>query len=204
MIKWPEVIHGVLARQVRLFGYDVRTGRDNPCRVDPIIHGLPMLDALHSKTHEGLAYEITHEFPNVAEGASAHILIRTGNRHAVHMRPMFFSEGAAHMYVFEGTTVSADGTPKAPLNKNRAWGGPANLTAFTGPTVTNDGLQLTVFPVFSATGPGQTSSGGSGGDFEEWVLKNDTTYLFRATNNDPSNAKDICLNLTFYEQELRL
>jgi hypothetical protein len=204
MIKWPEVINGVLARQVRLFGYDVRTGRDNQAKIDSILHGLPMIDALHSKTHEGIAYEISADFPNVAAGASALVLIRTGNRHAAHLRPTFFSEGAAHMYLFEGTTVSADGTSKAVINKNRAWGGPANLTAFTGPTVTGDGTKLTEFPVYSATGPGQTSSGGSAGTFEEWVLKNDTNYLVRITNNHPSDAKDLFLNLTFYEQELRL
>lgn len=202
MKKWPELIKGVLPRQVRLFGFDVRTQTDVQAEVDHIIGGLKMIDALHAKTHEGVAYELTVLASNVAAGQALNVLLQCDWKHSVHLRPAFASEGPCRGFIFEGPEYSAAGSPLTPMNRNRkVWAPAAKAVLTSGPTLTGDGTQLTVAPIFSASGPGHTSTGGTHGTFEEWLLNNNEDYLFRIVNDD-AGAKDLWLSLTFYEERV--
>lgn len=202
MNKWPELIKGVLARQVRLFGFDVRNQRDVQAEVDQVLGGLKVIDALHAKTHEGIAYELTILATNVAAGSALNILLQCDWKHSVHIRPAFASEGPCRGFIFEGPTFSNAGSALTPKNRNRMpWAPAAKVIATQAPTLSNDGEQLTVAPIFSASGPGHTSTGGTHGTFEEWVLNNNEDYLFRIVNDD-AGAKDLWLSLTFYEEQV--
>ncbi len=200
-----NTIRGILSRNVRLFWYDEDADVDREAKIDQANSGLIVMQALHTRTHEGVVYEVQALAPAVAAGGVLELLLQNQPRFAVHCRPIFISEGPSEARIFEAPTFSGSGSAKTPVNRNRrAYAGPANTVASEGPTLTDDGTELSLVPIFSATGPGQTSTGGSSNGFEEWLLEADEDYLFRLTNTHASTAFDLWVSLTFYEQELQL
>lgn len=85
------------------------------------------------------------------------------------------------MQMYEGATFSAAGTAVEMTNHNRNSTKviPSGVTHT--PTITGTGSQLNG-PMFVPGGKGGTSSGGTGGFAEEFILKPSTVYLLRVTN----------------------
>ena len=204
MAKWSELIQGILVRHVRLFGRE-SDGLDYQAGVDRVNHGLKMMDAVHANTHAGIVFEAQHEGAAVTAGASIEMLIQLNARYPVHCKPFSKSEGPSELFLFEQPTFSAAGTAVTSYNRNRrAFAGAANTVVTHTPTTSNDGTQLTSSPVYSPSGPGQTSAGGDTGGFSEWILREGYSYLLRLTNTHTVLAFDMWMGLVFYEQELKL
>lgn len=200
----PDIIRGILARHVRIFGNE-SDGQDYQAGVDRTNLSLKMIDALHANTHKGIVYESQHKGAAVTAGASIEMLIQVNAKYPIHCKPFSRSEGPSEMFVFEGPTFSAAGTALAVVNRNRrAFAPGSNSTVTHTPTTSNDGTQLTSAPVYSPSGPGQTSAGGETEGFSEWIFREGFSYLIRLTNTHASTAYDMWMGLVFYEQELQL
>lgn len=93
--------------------------------------------------------------------------------------------------VFEGTTVSANGTAADLTNKNRLTPVVAKTQTFTGPTVTSDGTLIATFSV-SATASSKDIR-------DSFILQADTNYLIRITNGDSANGATVFTNIIVEE-----
>lgn len=89
--------------------------------------------------------------------------------------------GDALAELFEGTTVSANGTALPTLNLNRRQPDAPALTLFSGPTITTDGTKLV--EVFFPGGEKGSTPGGAGNIQTKFILAESTLYLARLTNN---------------------
>jgi hypothetical protein len=115
-------------------------------------------------------------------------LLVTGAK-PIHMNRVsfFFGRGDIDMVNYSGVTTSANGSDVSSTIKNvneESTNTDSTLTVFTGPTVTDIGTLIhTAWAPPTATGQGQTHSGTGIDSGEEWVLKPNTKYLWRITNN---------------------
>lgn len=97
---------------------------------------------------------------------------------------------------YEDTTTSADGTVGNARNRNRNFGDDNTTEVYEDPTVTGVGTLLWS----GFFGAGKDSAGGGARDDEQIILKKNTKYLLRVTEN---NISDTEVNFTFdwYEHE---
>jgi len=200
-MKLPEVIKGVLARNVRLFSFDERLNAEIPAEVDLTDRGLVMVDAIHHLTHKGIVYDLSAYAAAVADGASLDLTLAVDNNKTVHLLPHGAAESKAMSYLYEAPTVTVAGTPVTAANRNRRDFAPAHTTSIElAPTVSDPGTLLHQQAMFAATGAGNKLGAPSTGGTSEWVLKEGETYLFRMTNL-AGQAADAWLNLVFYEAD---
>ena len=96
-----------------------------------------------------------------------------------HLKDIVEVEGECDVTLFEGTTVSDNGSAVPSYNRNRNSDLSDTLGVYTGPTVTAAGTSI--------WGPWTLGSGrqvgGDRGRENEFVLKNNETYLLRVENN---------------------
>jgi hypothetical protein len=102
---------------------------------------------------------------------------------------------ACRIQVFEGATTSANGTAIRIARLNRKSSKTIATGVFVAPTVTATGDEI----------PGAWLAGGTGGNAQggsfahtdaEWLLKDETKYLFRLT---PAAAATVSIQFEFYE-----
>lgn len=135
------------------------------------------LDWEHYEAHEGDAFSVYLVQDVTGAGSTYNVLIVTPNTEKqTHLRYTYNCEAEFSVVLFEGTTVSANGTAKTAYNRNRNSASTAGTEVYTGPTVTSDGTQLREARVWSGGG-----SGGSGESIGEWILATNQKYLLRFT-----------------------
>lgn len=162
-------------------------GRQQAGRIDKLTGSLVNINEEHWTIHEGLVYQGAHKFTGVANGGVVNILLKVPAGVYPHLREFIVTvgEGDVDVAVYEGATVSADGTGGSILNMNRNSDNVSGSQFFHTPTITDDGTQIkTVWIPPTASGTGG-SSGGISRAFQgaELTLKPNTNYLFRAANN---------------------
>lgn len=162
-------------------------GRQHGGRIDLESGGLVNIDEEHWTIHDGLSFQGSHKFTGVANGASVNILLKVPAGVQPHLNAFQVTGGRGDLdiAVYEGATVSADGTGGTLLNMNRNSTNVSQSSFYYTPTITDDGTlikQVWVPP--TVTGTGQSANGlGVGFVGRELVLKEDTNYIFRVTNN---------------------
>lgn len=137
----------------------------------------------HTSVHDGTAWVYTGE-STITAATSVYFLGRTGNL-TVHLLDFYIKADSAPILVefFEAATVTVDGSPQTPVNRNRQITASPTIQVFAGATVTADGTKL-----FSGKILG-TQQTVSGDDFEgEWLLKKNTDYVFKITNQSVQSA----------------
>lgn len=143
------------------------------------------LDQVHSKIHEGVYYMGGHYNSAVAAAANLDVLIITGANYELNFVPNIVVGGDAEFRLYEGTTVSANGTSLTMFNSKRSSSNTTESSHYHTPTVTGVGTQLGPTH-FIPGGSGPFGVGGSGGgpvrDGTEIDLKVSTNYLLRVTN----------------------
>jgi hypothetical protein len=168
---------------------------------DPYTHSMTVIQEPHRLAHDGMIFHATHKKDALANGASHDHLLRVPAGVYPHFNRLMFSvsAGDCDAYLYEGATVSADGTPETVYNTNRNSTNAAETLLFTDPTVTDPGTEIH-HVWMPPTGAGVGSSTGlSKVSFdEEWLLKPSTDYLIRLTNNS-GGAIDIWHEMLFYE-----
>ena len=142
------------------------------------------IDIEHSRIHSGKAFLLNGQY-TLANATTAYVLLDNPAASYPHLRQWGITTTAApvDVFLYEGATVTANGTTKTGLNLNRNSATTPTLATYTGPTVTVDGTLLEY-----VVAPGAKQSGGEGLDPvpTEWILKPSTKYVFKITNNSGS------------------
>lgn len=141
----------------------------------------------------GRAFVVAERSAGVASAGVLELLIRAPASGQVRATLRGSATGEAHTDLFEGPTVSVDGTAVSRVNRNRT-GTPqaSGVLAFTGPTTSADGTSL-----FKEILGGQFAGGEE--RILEFKLKPGTDYLLRVTNDDAS-AQDLAVEARWFEE----
>lgn len=169
--------------------------------VDPHNEALVTQDEIHSNIHRGVFFTASSQSV-IALSSTLEFLIKVGATRSAHTRFALSVSQDMILELFEAPTTSADGTSIPAVNRNRFSPITAVKEVFSGPTVSADGDFL--FEGYIPGGDKHTASGGQGGSFEEWILKTNTNYLLRVTNNiiSPAIAGRVGAAIEFYEPNL--
>lgn len=176
------------------------TPRNIVTRFKEMIQVVATISFDHIMIHQGKAFTRSDLHESFASLAVHNHLIVVG-ANPIHLRQLILETDNAPilMEYYENTTVSANGTEEVIGNNNRNSSKVTTTSFFSEPTVTADGdfMGVTLIP---------TSAKDSGGvgilKGGEWVLKPNTNYLIRITNNSGA-AVDYGLTLFYYEPALR-
>lgn len=136
-----------------------------------------VLQSSNASVHDGKMFE--HSSGNsLASGLSASLLFITGSKE-VHMLNNYLKadNNPVRIEFYENCIVSANGVLLPSVNKNRNSATVAESMVYGGPTVTSQGTQLSVDAIF-----GGNKAGGASEQVAEWLLKPNTKYLFKVTN----------------------
>ena len=150
----------------------------------------------HINIHLGNGFTLAEYHEGLANSGVLNHLIVTGY-YPVHIRQLIVetTQAPVVMDYFEDTTVSANGTLNPVANNNRTSTKTATAAVYEGPTITTDGTAMgsTLIPTTAKDSGGVGFLKGG-----EWILKPNSNYLFRVTNNSGSSI-DFGLTLFFYE-----
>ena len=176
---------------------------ENPDKEVGYTRPLPAILAAHQQIHNGKGFTHNDRHLNLANAGVSDHLIKVGDN-ALHVTYFGVVATGSPVVVeyYENTTVSADGTPMALGNNNRTSEKVTTATMFEGPTITGVGDRLggTEIPDITV-GAGQSSGGQAILGGGEWILKPNTNYLYRITNNSGS-AINYNITLFYYEPGL--
>ena len=154
----------------------------------------------HAMIHLGKGFTHVSRHNALAAAASFDHLLVTGP-HPVHMRVLHVqSEGAPVSFIYyEDTVVSANGTAAGIGNNNRVSSIVSECSMYHGPTVTDVGNELgqDFYPNIGGGGNSGTVGTLAGG---EWILKPNTNYLIRFTNED-AQPTDFVVQFFWYEPQ---
>lgn len=154
-----------------------------------------VIDSVHYRIHQGRFYSGGHSEAGVASDGVVEILLKTSTL-PPHVVAVVAAEGKANVELFEGTTVSANGTSVSLFNHNRLSSNTPLLTMYDTPTVTADGTKISpngFIPAGKSSDPGDVLS-----TFAERILDVSENYLIRITNLS-NQVSDIALAIYFYE-----
>lgn len=166
--------------------------------IDSKRNGQVSITTPHDAVHDGIMFEISHIFANVASGGgNADILIVNGSSKELHTTIHVVSGAEASMYMYESPTVTAVGTQLAINDMNRTTrNSPVSTTAYHTPTIGAVGTLLSESLI-----EGGTAGRAIGGQVRwgtEWILRKSTNYLIRITNNT-QNTANMSIQIEFYE-----
>jgi hypothetical protein len=164
---------------------------------DAIGASLVTMPIVHQRIHLGQVFTFSHVFSSVADDANADILIKVPAGIECHAICDVVGGGNFEILIYEGTTVSGDGTAVTVHNRNRSSAAMPDTDTFYTPTISATGTLL-----YSGFNPGGTKSSAVGGDFRfdnEIIFKASTNYLIRMTNRAGA-AKTLAFSMTAYEE----
>ena len=174
--------------------------------VHDVIAGLPVtLDYDQHQIHESETWHYDFYVGTFTLGTNKDIRIVVPNitvpdgvpvaARMPHFRYSVSSADGIDVILYEGATFSANGTQRTPINLDFNFTGTgAQLQLWEDPTVTTTGTQK------DRSGVLVSAAGKAGGDtsgVNEFVLKNNTSYLFRVTSGATPNK--ILIDMHFYE-----
>ena len=173
--------------------------------LDPITDVLTVITIDHAAIHAGRGYSVYITKDALANGASFDTAFVTPEENFVHLKfyDTWISNAAGLFLLYENPTSVADpeGTV-TPVNRRRP-----NIPGVSAVTVsygvTTNLVGATLLETLRFGGGGTGPQGRSGGDRSmdiEWVLKQDTLYVFRVTNQS-GVAANIGMWLFWYEEE---
>ena len=174
--------------------------------LDPLVKSIPVTDTFHHLGHEGKVYIHSDRHNGIADAANFDMLIRipAGNAdRQVHLRFNYVGKAItgtldADVKLYEGVTVSADGTPEAIVSTNDAVVLSTSVTMYAGPTVTDLG-NLKAWTMMVGEKKGASSKEQS---VPEYILAPNGAsardYIIRLTNNS-GGAMDVVNAIFFYD-----
>lgn len=162
---------------------------------DTAYGGSPVIiDIGHHEIHCGDHYTATST-ADVGNGANDDIMIIVGNHETkrYHLVTDIISEAEAHFYLYEGASLSASGTAIASYNRDRNSANTSDLKLYhnSSATIANSTI---IHQKHWGSGKGV---GGDERGAHEFILKNNTKYLFR-TNNATTSNNQISWKLDYY------
>lgn len=189
-------ILNVLAQHVRIFDGN-NDGPVNVARINGSF-GLSVIDIGFSQLEAGDLFQVSEKFPGLADTGNADILIKVLSDVNVVCTFGIVGQSRSELFLYEGVTVSADGTALTPRSRNRQRATDVSAAAsfFDGPTVTDLGTEL--MATRAPGGERQRAVGGESDGLAQWALKRGENYLFRLTN-DSGGAADYSISVGFFE-----
>lgn len=175
-------------------------GNDAPVGIYTGLRALTTQSYVEANVKNGLQFEFGTAATTVATGANLDILFITGSKPViVKDRAISFNGSGVTAVVYEVPVVSGNGTALFVGNLSRLAPQATTIAAYQGPAVTSVGTQISA-PNASvgSTAQGQSVIGTFSTGGAERILKPNTSYLLRTTNNDTSICK-IAVYVTWYE-----
>lgn len=170
---------------------------------ESITKGNAVIDTNHAQIHDAKAFSLGSVF-TIAAGAVLDITVAVPAGAYVHYQASDISTDGGNTVTavfYEGATVTAaTGTAITPANRHRIRNYSSMLTILQAPTVTATGTQIDQWYFPKAADKGVMSSI-SKSDTNEWVLKADTTYLFRISNTGATTAAVVSMRPFWYEED---
>jgi hypothetical protein len=171
--------------------------------IERVTNGIKSIDSDHAYIHEGMFFQYDNVFILAATTGTRYIAMLTPEEKYVHFRFSNIISSADKLTIefFEGATITPEtGTPIIPNNHNRVSSKVSGCTILDNATVTNDGIKLDQYYIAGATGVGGTVSGSQLGQrSNEWILKQNTWYVYKFSN--ASSSQNIVNTNTFWYEE---
>lgn len=176
----------------KLYGYDPIDQSWVPLMADEAGH-MVIHSGLENRIHDGLAFAFGRYIASLADNANIDILLVT-NSAELFTKLQVKATGDSLLSVYEGTTVSGNGTELGMLNLNRNSTNTIDVNAYHTPTITDVGTLI-----FQMLIPGGSSPHASGGsdEFTQGIFKTGTNYLLRLTNISGSPGDMQLLGIAF-------
>lgn len=148
-----------------------------PDLIDAITNSRTAIDIEHYQLHKSRCFE-TFDQQTITGSNTFDYLLITPATAGLHCHLVMSVEADAKCFIslYEGTTVSANGTSLSTFNNSRDSASVAGMLVYTAPTVTSIGTQIDLH----MTGPGERA-GGQLRAGDEWILKNNSKYVVRVT-----------------------
>ena len=184
------------------YPYTRSPGDERKRQYDQFAHAVTVIQEQHRLIHDGMFFTTSGKQTGFADATSVEFLISPPAGCFPHIQSMVlnFGRGDIDFEAYEGPTVTDNGTALPTRNVNRNSTNTPALNLYANPTTTDDGVmgfQLWVPP--TGTGTGQSANGTAGvGQGSEWILKPETQWLVRLTNNSGSTI-DWSYEFSWYE-----
>lgn len=149
--------------------------------------GIRTNSELQSAVHDGNMYSFTSH-GTLSAGSSLILLGRVGSKQ-VHFDgfDMDVSQGAFLVEFFEAPTITTVGTLQTTSNRNRASTTTATMSLYAGTTVSANGTLL-ADDLLLLVGQGSNVLSGTATIDDGWVLKANTDYIIKMTNQAASTT----------------
>jgi len=150
-------------------------------QIEETTNSVQVINYSHAELHSGDRF-LHRSYDTVAKNGIAEFLLITPDtlRWSHMTTAVDNSTSEIVVEVFEDATVSANGTPQTVRNRNRNSSKVNTTLVYKTPTVLTDGNSLGSIYL----GSGKNLPGGSARDSEEVLLKQDTIYLVRITEQN--------------------
>lgn len=157
------------------------------------IPSLTVTDLNHWLRHQGDSYVVSDSL-TVTASSTYYFYFKVNAGKEVHLESFEFvsTKANAELVLYEGGTVTANGTAMTPRNNNRNGTDNLGIVFYKDSTVTVDGTQLEHTLLVG----GKQSGGNVDGD--EIVLNDDTVYLFKYINSATQDDK-ISFHINFLD-----
>ena len=166
---------------------------------DSTTNALAIVDYDEHEIHDGVSFTANYAV-DLGNAATIDILVITPDTTKwAHMEYALLCETETEIKMYEGTTTSNDGTGLTEVNRNRNSAVAATVAVSYTPTVAG-GAEGTLLRTKHFSSSKTTTSETRG--LHEWILKQNTKYLFRITNITASNNW-ITIILNWYEHTNR-
>lgn len=169
-------------------------------RFDASTHAAHTITYAHHEIHSGSSYCTAVGDSNLGSAGTIMIYFTTPNStDRLHFVPAAQGSLSTTFDLIEGATVTAGTGSILPIyNRNRVIGTSGTVLDNTNPPVegraTKDPTGLDAGTIIYTDTFGGKKVGGGNRDLNEWVLKQDTTYIARITSNINSNVVSMALN----------
>jgi len=160
--------------------------------IDSATNAIINIDYAHHEIHEGNSYVLNGHDDDLDVGQNFDLTVITANT-TNWMHAVWNAEGveAIHIYVYEGVTVNVEGNPTIPINRDRNSPNTSDAICREGDTFNAFGTLLWEWHT------GDKKASGIGGERDEYILRQGTTYLFRVQSEVINNK--VSGQLSWYE-----
>ncbi len=153
------------------------------------------VDYAHHEVHEGGSFQASHA-EDIGSGSTYKFLITTPDTTKwIHMFALLIAEIETEVRLYEAPTTPSAGSDLPAYNKNRNSAQVTGLTALKrGISTVADGTLIQTVHI----GSGRTD-GGQARSENEWILKQNTSYVIAIQNVSGAAANYCTLVLNWYE-----
>lgn len=169
--------------------------RQKTLQTDSATGALVTIDYPHAELHSGDHFMYRRYHSLARNATSNHLIVTPDTGRWAHMViGVETITSAVVVQLYEGVTYSALGSLETPVNRNRNVAKLPTTLIYESPTGAAGGVLLRDYYL----GAGRNSEGGSNRDAEEILLKQNTVYLLRITEQNVA-ATVVNINFDWYE-----